>query len=111
MQDSKNQQDRIRGTGVLFLLTDLEVGITRARIAAKAKRGSAKQRRNVIEAKKAFDAVRHFRDQTELTPDEAATIHEKLEELQAAIGLLDESLKSGSCLLINRPPEELGFLP
>jgi hypothetical protein len=87
VQNLKNQQDKARAASVLFLITDLEVGITRAQIAANAKRGSAKQRRNVAEARKAYEAVRHFRNQTELTPDEAAGIDEKLAELEAAIGL------------------------
>ena len=46
----------MRATLVFFLITDLDVGLTRARIAAQAKRGSQKQRRNLVEAKKAgFD--------------------------------------------------------
>lgn len=80
----------MRATLVFFLITDLDVGLTRARIAAQAKRGSQKQRRNLVEAKKAFDAVRHFRSRTQLTRDEAAAIQEKLVKLEAAIDVSDD---------------------
>jgi|SRR5215472_12578324 len=77
--------NRVHELEVRFLKTDLDVGLTRARIAAQTKHGSEKWRRNATEAKKAYDAVLQFRAQTELRPEQASSIDEKLTELRKAI--------------------------
>ena len=78
-------ENRVLAATTYFLKTDLEVGLTRARIAAQAKSGSAKRRRNIIQAKKASEAVHHFRNRTALSDDQGAAIDEGLARLDDAI--------------------------
>lgn len=85
MSDFGAGHDRAQRIEIEFLRIDLDIGLTRARIAAQEKPGSEKRRRNATEANKAYQTVLHFRARAVLAPDQAASIDAKLTELRMAL--------------------------
>jgi hypothetical protein len=72
---------------VFFVRTELEVGLTFALVAAHA--GSEEKfQRNQNNARRACDTARRFMRRIELSDDEAAELHELLEELERRLRVL-----------------------
>ncbi len=75
---------------VNFIMTDLDVAITFAKIAREST-DQEKVIRNRQNARKGYDAVVHFLSTASLTPMGQKTIKEKLEWLKSALSSLGES--------------------
>jgi len=69
---------------VFFVLTELEVGLTFALVAAHAD-NEEKFQRNQSNARRACDTARRSMRRIELSDDEAAELHELLEELERQV--------------------------
>lgn len=78
-------------TGIEFIRSELETGLTFTRIAHVADRG-AKVTRNRANARKAYDAVLRFAPRVPQTAAESKAIEVKLEKLKAQLRELGEEL-------------------
>jgi hypothetical protein len=77
--------------GVGFLHTELETGLTLTRIAQSAKRED-KRNRNLLNAKKAYEAVLRFMPDVILTTSQSKEIKGKLERLKSELRRLGEDV-------------------
>ena len=73
---------------VLFLRTELELGLTFALIAAHAS-NREKFQRNRSNARRAYDTARRFLRRVALSDDEHAEFHEMLDELERRLRVLE----------------------
>ena len=80
----------IEETGATFLITDLDVAMTLARIAGGAAEDSEKRSRNRANARHAYDAVSRISHRALLTGDERRAVDEKLAELRSALEQLGD---------------------
>ncbi len=84
----ENDLKNVDSVGFDFLITDLELGTTLARIAANSRNDPQKRTRNVQNARRAYDMVRQFAARVMLSgaqrvelDDKAAGLKVELEEL------------------------------
>jgi len=78
--------------GLGFLRTELETGLMLARIARSAKRAD-KRNRNLLNARKAYDAVLRFMPGVMLTTSQTKELKKKLERLKKELRALGEDLR------------------
>jgi len=79
----------VRGSGLSFLAVELEIAITMAQIALQSPPGSAKRRRNSVNAHKALDTILRIEKKLPLSSEEAKQFQpnmEKLRELLTSLG-------------------------
>jgi len=80
-----------RFAGLNFLLTEIETGLTFARIAQKAKAaGGSKFERNLKNAQKAYESAAQFRRRVELDGEQKATVDANLQQLKALLETVGE---------------------
>lgn len=79
----------LNATAVGVLKTDLDTGLTFARIAENAT-DARKKRRNRKNARKAYDSIVDYEKRLELTAEERRDIGEKLGRLKSALIRLGE---------------------
>lgn len=77
---------------VEFLFTELQAGLTFARIALNSKANDAKIERNRKNARKAYDSLLHFQKRISLSPEEKTRLEEGKKELKAALQRLGEKV-------------------
>ena len=82
--------DRIEKTGAEFLITDLGLAITLARIAAEAADDSHKKIRNQANARHAYDDVLRISGHASLSDDKRQAVNDRLGELRSALEKLGE---------------------
>jgi hypothetical protein len=80
-------------SGIQFLQAELETGMTFAQVAESASQ-EEKKRRNIANARKAYDSVLRFLPDSKLSDDEFSEIKIKLEELRFALESLGENFES-----------------
>ncbi len=73
------------------VFTDLNVGLTLARVASGAKPRSVRRARNLTNARKAYDAVIRFSNGLTFTPTEEQELNDGLATLKAMLQDLGES--------------------
>ena len=78
--------------GLGFLRTELETGLMLARIARSAKRAD-KRDRNLLNARKAYEAVLRFMPGVMLTTSQTEELKKKLERLKKELRALGEDLR------------------
>jgi len=84
--------DGLSPDGLGFLRTELETGLTLARIARSAKRPD-KRNRNLLNAKKAYEAVLRFMRGVMLTNSQSRELKNKLERLKKELRTLGENVQ------------------
>ena len=77
---------------VEFLFTELQAGLTFARIALSSKTDDAKTERNRKNARKAYDSLLHFQGRISLSVEEKKKYEEGKKELKAALQRLGEKV-------------------
>jgi len=77
--------------GAGFLRTELDTGLTLARIARSAKRAD-KRNRNLLNARKAYEAVVRFMPGVMLTNGQTRELKNKLERLKKELRTLGEDV-------------------
>jgi hypothetical protein len=70
--------------GLTFLHSELQTGLTLARIALSAK-DADKRNRNFLKAREAYDSVLHFMPRVILTVSQSKEIKRKLERLKSEL--------------------------
>ena len=65
-----NEREKFDHVGFDFLITDLEMGLTLARIARQSDKGAEKRSRNTHNARRAYDAVRRLAERAMLTDEQ-----------------------------------------
>ncbi len=83
---------RTRAEGVDFLRTELDVGLTFARIALESQANSAKRRRNTANARKAYDSFVSWEKRVRLTAVEKQKFETKLKKVKSILVKLGETL-------------------
>jgi len=78
--------------GLGFLRTELETGLMLARIARSAKRAD-KRDRNLLNARKAYEAVLRFMPGVMLTTRQTEELKKKLERLKKELRTLGEDVQ------------------
>ena len=78
-------------SGIQFIRTELETGLTFSKVA-EAATYEGKKERNRANARKAYDAVLHFLPSTSLNETEISEVKVKLEELRFALQSLGENV-------------------
>jgi hypothetical protein len=91
MVNLPERQDEYRQSSIHFLNTELDTGLTFARIAAGATNRNKKER-NCANARKAYDSALHLLEQVSLGNEEASAIEEKLSALRLGLEKLGEKL-------------------
>jgi hypothetical protein len=91
MVDLPERQDEYRKSSVHFVNTELETGLTFARIAAGSEIVSKKER-NCANARRAYDSALHIFQQVSLSKEEASAIEEKVAALKSSLEKLGEKL-------------------
>ena len=90
-QDVAGKLDR--ATGLAFLKTEVEVGLTFAGIARDAAPGQTdKIQRNLGHARQAYDAIRRFRPLVDLSYTDGKDLDAGVERLRKALVLLGEQV-------------------
>ena len=81
------------GIGVDFLRTELQTGLTFARVALSARPNDIdKIQRDTKNAREAYDSFLKFRERVSLSEDEKQEITEQAEKLKDALRKLGQSL-------------------
>lgn len=75
-----------------FLFTELQAGLTFARLALSFKADDAKIERNRKNARKAWDSLLHFQGRISLSREEKTKFEEGKKELRAALHRLGEKV-------------------
>lgn len=75
-----------------FLFTELDTGLTFARIAVGAKPDSTRTERNRKNARKAYDSLLHFQEKTPMSPSEKTRLEAGKKELREALRSLGEKV-------------------
>lgn len=91
MAELPEGMDEYRQTGIHFVKTELDTGLTFARIAIGSK-SSSKKERNRENARKAYQSALHTLQQLSLNKEEASAISEKLTALRSSLEKLGEVL-------------------
>ena len=78
-------------SALAFLNAELQTGLTLSRIATTAK-SQEKKRRNMENARKAYDAILHYLPGSHLTPSETNDLDVRLDELRAVLKSLGEAI-------------------
>lgn len=91
MADVPESRDEYRQSSIQFVNTELDTGLTFARIAVGSKTGSKKER-NRVNARKAYDSALHMLVQLSLSKEEESTISEKVSALKSNLEKLGEIL-------------------
>ena len=94
MADVSASRNDFHESGFRFVNTELDTGLTFARIALEAKgaRRADKLQRNRVNARKAYDSALHFLSTTSFSADEARMIHGKIVALKSGLEKLGETL-------------------
>ncbi|HEY6253368.1 MAG TPA: hypothetical protein VI685_25710 [Candidatus Angelobacter sp.] len=77
---------------VEFLFTELETGLTFARLASAAKDNPTKVERNTRNARKAYDSLLHFQERVSLSPEAKVKFEAGKDELRDSLRLLGEKV-------------------
>ena len=77
-------------TAVQVLTTDLDAGLTFAKIAEQDGNDADKRHRNQANARKAYDSVVHYKERLETTAEQKQDLDVKLKLLKAALKRLGE---------------------
>lgn len=91
MADLPERQDEYRQSGIHFVNTELDTGLTFARIAVGSTTRSKKER-NCANARKAYQSALHMLGQLSLSKEEAGPISQKLAVLRSNLEELGEAL-------------------
>ena len=86
----KKRRMLLNDTLLNFLAIDLDLGLTMARIAARADIGSDKRARNTANARRAYDTVARLRTNAVATDGQGEKLDQKTSELRAALLNLGE---------------------
>jgi hypothetical protein len=79
--------------GAEFLLTEMNTGITFAKLAVSARKtDSKKMERNRKNARKAYDSLLHFQDRVALSAQQAAALKAGKKQLQQLLRALGEAV-------------------
>jgi hypothetical protein len=73
-----------------FLITDLEVAMTLAQIAANSGNDAEKRARNLGHARRAYDTVREFSRRTRLTASQSTELENKIAGVKSELEKLGE---------------------
>jgi nucleoside phosphorylase len=84
--------DLLSPDGLGFLRTELETGLTLARIARTAKQAD-KRNRNLLNARKAYEAVLRFMTGVILTTNQSRELKNELERLKKELRTLGENVQ------------------
>jgi hypothetical protein len=90
LSPDKNILDRLEKTAFEFLLTDLNLAMTMARIASDSLDDPEKKTRNLENARKAYDAVLHLSSKSKLSESERGEVNGKLGNLRSSLEALGE---------------------
>ena len=83
-------QKSVHDNGVDFLHTDLDVALTMAQIAAEADRSSERRKRNVRNARKAYDTIVKLHEKVHASAAERHCLRRKLSHLRLCLEDLGE---------------------
>jgi hypothetical protein len=86
-QDKHEQLDRV---GFEFLIADLELGTTLARIAASSRNDPPKRARNVQNARRAYDVVQRLAARAMLSEEQRLEFNDKAAGLKSELEQLGE---------------------
>ena len=90
MSHNDNLLGRTEKTGFAFLMTDLDLAMTMAQIAAQAAQDQQKRLRNRENARRAYDAVVQLSHKAILNESEREQLNEKLGRLKSELETLGE---------------------
>lgn len=85
-------QEELNRHGVRFVNVELEIALTMTDIALGANRNSEKMLRNTRNARRAYNAILHFRKRLRFNSDEERDLGIKLQKLQSALHQLGETV-------------------
>jgi len=85
------EKDPTRSGRLAFLRAEMQTGLTFASIAEEAS-DQDKINRSRKNARKACQSVRHFICRVTLSEDESNELHDKLEELERRLQILEEAV-------------------
>ncbi|HJT54739.1 MAG TPA: hypothetical protein VJ848_12870 [Candidatus Angelobacter sp.] len=91
MPELSERRNDFHQSGLEFINTELDTGLTFVRIALGA-RGRNKIERNRVNARKAYDSALHFLPTASLSAQEARMVKEKIASLEAGLTKLGEVL-------------------
>lgn len=91
MADLPERQDEYRQSTLQFVNTELDTGLTFARIAVGS-RTRTKKERNCTNARKAYQSALHMLQQLSLSKEEASAISDKVATLRSSLEKLGEIL-------------------
>jgi hypothetical protein len=86
----KDVRNRLDKAGFSFLLTDVELALTLARIAQDADTDSEKRARNRNNARRAYDTITSLMSRVTLTGEEEQELTGKLSQLKSELHVLGE---------------------
>ena len=86
-----NQMPDANSIELEFLRAELATGLTFSKIALEARHAS-KVERNRVNARRAYDTVRHFAPGTSLSAEEALEIDSRTAQLKSALQQLGEDV-------------------
>jgi hypothetical protein len=84
-------EETLRNGTLTFLRTELQTGLTFALLAEEASYED-KINRNIKNAGKAFRCVKRFINRVVLSDEESGELHEKLEELERRLRILEAAV-------------------
>lgn len=90
LKPDDNIQNRLERTGFTFFITDIELAMTLARIAAESEKDPEKKARNQQNARRAYDTVLRLSTSAALTDEERAEVNEKLRQLKSSLEEIGE---------------------
>jgi hypothetical protein len=83
--------ERTESAGFDFLISDLDLAFTLARIAKQSGENAAKRARNLKNARRAYDTVEELSHRVALTGTHHKEFHDKLQKLKAELEQLGEA--------------------
>ena len=90
----KKLRTRFKNHHLTFLQADLDLGLTMARIAARANSGSEKREKPTRNAREAYLTVLRFREKVDMTPKQGEELRLKSNQLRGALLDLGEPWQS-----------------
>lgn len=90
MNDSSKVMSALNQAGYEFLMSDVDLALTMTRIASRAGEDGDKRKRNVQNARRAYEKIRELSSRVSLTSDQQQRVNEKLGTLKLALEKIGE---------------------
>ncbi len=92
MSETAEILDDVSRTGFEFIMTDLNLALTLARIAADAHENADKRARNLGSARRAYETVKSISQRLTLTSSDQDELNKKLAQVRSALEKLGEDV-------------------